>query len=60
MATRLEKVREKSAALAHKGKHDKALELWRDACKKEPFDPYRWIGRGEECDWTLDDARRRS
>ncbi len=47
MATRLEKVREKSAALAHKGKHDKALELWRDACKKEPFDPDLWIGRGE-------------
>ncbi|MBI4509360.1 MAG: cyclic nucleotide-binding domain-containing protein [Deltaproteobacteria bacterium] len=45
MATRAEKLLSKGQALERKGKRDKALELYRDACDKEPYDPELWTAR---------------
>jgi len=47
MPTKAEKLLSKGKALESKGKRDRALDLYRDACRAEPYDPDVWMARGE-------------
>jgi CRP-like cAMP-binding protein len=47
MATKAEKLLAKGQALDKKGKREKALELYREACAAEPYDPDPWTIRSE-------------
>jgi CRP-like cAMP-binding protein len=47
MATKAEKLLAKGKTLEAKGKREKALELYRDACRAEPYDPDLWTARGD-------------
>jgi CRP-like cAMP-binding protein len=47
MPTKAEKLLAKGQALERKGKRDKALEVYRDACRAEPYDPDLWTARAE-------------
>jgi CRP-like cAMP-binding protein len=47
MSTKAEKLLAKGRGLEKKGKRDKALELYRDACRAEPYDPELWTARAE-------------
>ena len=44
MATKAEKLLAKGRSLESKGKRDKALDVYRDACRSEPYDPDVWSG----------------
>ncbi|HTM23362.1 MAG TPA: cyclic nucleotide-binding domain-containing protein [Kofleriaceae bacterium] len=44
---RLERLLTKARAAAEKGKRDKALELYRDACSEAQHDPDLWLERAE-------------
>ena len=45
--TKAEKLLAKGRGLEKKGKQDKALEVYRDACRAEPYDPELWTARAE-------------
>src|SRR5215475_4288725 len=45
MASKAEKLLGKGRALEKKGRRDKALEVYRDACRAEPYDPELWTAR---------------
>jgi CRP-like cAMP-binding protein len=47
MATKAEKLLAKGQGLEKKGKRDKALEVFRDACKEHPYDLDLWTARAE-------------
>jgi CRP-like cAMP-binding protein len=47
MPTKAEKLLQKGRALESKGKRDRALDVYRDACRAEPYDPDVWMARGE-------------
>jgi CRP-like cAMP-binding protein len=47
MATKAEKLLAKGQALEKKGKRDKALDVYRDACRAEPYDPDLWTARAD-------------
>ena len=47
MATKVEKLLLKGQGLEKKGKRDKALEIYRDACKQAPYDPEVWTVRAD-------------
>ncbi len=44
---RLERLLGKARSAVDKGKRDKALELYRDACSEAPHDPDLWLERAE-------------
>src|SRR4051812_44151753 len=45
MATRAEKLLAKGQGLEKKGKQAAALDVYRDGCKAEPYDPDVWTAR---------------
>lgn len=45
--TKAEKLLAKGKGLEKKGKREKALEVYRDACRAEPYDPELWTARAE-------------
>src|SRR5262245_61713422 len=47
MASKAERFVSKARSLEAKGRRDKALELYRDACREEPYDPDLWRARAE-------------
>jgi CRP-like cAMP-binding protein len=47
MPANVAKLLAKGKALEGKGKRDKALDVYRDACRAEPYDPDVWTARGE-------------
>lgn len=47
MASRAEKLLNKGRSLESKGKLEKALAHYRDACKEEPYDPDLWMARAD-------------
>jgi len=44
---RLDRLLKKARSAAEKGKRDKAIELYQDACREAPHDPDLWIERAE-------------
>lgn len=47
MPTKAEKLLAKGKSLEIKGRRDKALDIYRDACRAEPYDPDVWMARAE-------------
>src|SRR6266498_1104176 len=47
MANKAEKLLAKGRSLEAKGRRDKALEIYRDACRSEPYDPDLWTARAD-------------
>ena len=47
MATKAEKLLAKGRSLEAKGRREKALEVYRDACRVEPYDPDLWTARAD-------------
>jgi CRP-like cAMP-binding protein len=45
VGSRAEKLLSKGQAFEKKGKPDKALEVYRDGCRQEPYDPDLWLAR---------------
>lgn len=47
MASKAEKLLTKGRSLEAKGRPDKALQVYRDACRSEPYDPDLWAARAD-------------
>src|SRR5512143_2001928 len=47
MPTKAEKLLAKGRALERKGKREKAIDVYRDGCRADPYDPDIWTARGE-------------